>query len=159
MGGSAMGTTGSMSTLSKQQQQGLNAMIGGGLQPAQQSFQNMLQPFDPGQFQDIFQQSYVDPAMQSFTQQVIPAIQQRFVDQGAGSSSALNQALGQSAKDLSTTLGGFAGQAYESQQNRQQQAIQSYLQMLLGGTQQNYQKQGWLAPVLGAGAQIGAAFI
>ena len=43
--------------------------------------------FDPEQLQSLFQQSFVDPAMLQYERSVLPAIQQRFVDAGAGSSS------------------------------------------------------------------------
>ena len=58
------------------------------------------------------------PAMQNFEQQTIPAIQQSMTDQGAGSSSALNQALASSASNLQTDLyGKFAEQQQSGQQN------------------------------------------
>lgn len=105
-----------------------------------QTYGQLLQPQDPGQLQDVFQQAYVDPAMQAYQQQILPAIQQRFVDVGAGSSSALNQALAQSAQDLSTSLGTQFGNLYQQQQGRQLQgqlAALSGLQGLLG--QQTFQ--------------------
>jgi hypothetical protein len=80
----------------------------------------------------VFQKSYVDPAMQTYQQQVLPAIQQRFVDSNASSSSALNQALAQSASQLSTNLGSQYGQFYQNQQGRQQNAISQFLPMLTG---------------------------
>ena len=99
--------------------------------------------------------------MQALQQKILPGIQQRFSDLNAGSSSALNQALAQSATDLSTSLGSQYGQFLQGQQGRQLQALSQFLPML---TQQTFQpqfqqNQGILGPLLQAGGQIGAAFI
>ena len=128
---------------------------------AQQAFASFLQPQGAEQYQDVFQQTYVDPAMQALQQKILPGIQQRFSDLNAGSSSALNQALAQSATDLSTSLGSQYGQFLQGQQGRQLQALSQFLPML---TQQTFQpqfqqNQGILGPLLQAGGQIGAAFI
>lgn len=78
-----------------------------------------MQPYDPEQMQGLFQQSFIDPAMQAYEQQVLPSIQQRFIGANAGSSSALNQALASSAADISTSIGSQAGQFYQqAQQNK-----------------------------------------
>ena len=131
-----------------------------GLGPqAQSAFQQFLQPYDQEQFQGLFQQSFIDPAMQTFEQQVLPAVQQRFVDANAGSSSALNQALGQSAADLSTMLGGQMGQFYQNQQGNQLQALNT-LGGMSGQKMQEpiiQQKQGYLGPLIGAGAAAAMA--
>lgn len=110
---------------------------------------------------EIFQKSYVDPAMQTYQQQVLPSIQQRFVDANAGASSALNQALSQSASDLSTALGAQYGQFFEGQQNKQLQAMSQFLPLLTGQTFQPVfqQKQGLGGPLLDAISKIGAGFI
>jgi len=132
----------------------------GGLGPqAGAAFQKFLQPLEPGQFQDLFQQTFVDPAMLTYEQQVLPAIQQRFVEAGAGSSSALNQALGQSAADLSTMLGSQMGQFYGQQQSQQLNALQLLNQLLgqRGFEPMIQQKQGILGPLIGAAGQIGGA--
>ena len=73
---------------------------------------------------EAFQQSVVNPLMQNYQQQVLPAIQQRFVDANAGSSSALNQALASSANDLVTQLGSFYLPFRQSQQQTQLSAAQ-----------------------------------
>lgn len=98
--------------------------------------------------QSMFQQTYVDPAMQAFQQQFMPAIQQQFSDTGA--SSALNQALAQGAKDLSTSLGSQYGGFMERQQGQQLQAAQGFMPSL---TQQTFtphmqQQPGVLGNVL-----------
>lgn len=126
---------------------------------AQQAYQQFLKPYDAQESQDLFQKSVVDPSMQVYNQQVVPGIQQRFVDANAGSSSALNQALGQSANDLGTMLGGQYLDFYKQQQANQLSALSG-----LGGLagQQTFtplisQKQGILGPLIGAAGTVGAA--
>jgi hypothetical protein len=121
----------------------------------------MLQPYDPKQYEDVFQKSIVDPAMQQYQQQVLPAIQQRFVDADAGSSSALNQALSQSASDLTKGFGQQYGNFFQQQQANQQAALQG-----LGGlaTQQTFtpqiqQRGGILGPLIGAAGQLGGGYM
>jgi hypothetical protein len=99
--------------------------------------------------------------MMAYEQQALPAIQQRFVDANAGSSSALNQALGQSAADLCTMIGSQAGQFYQQQQGNQLNALGA----LLGLTGQRtfepmiQQRQGLAGPLLGAAGTIGGAYL
>jgi len=107
----------------------------------------------------MFQKSVVDPTMQTYNQQIIPGIQQHFVDANASSSSALNQALTQSATDLGTMLGSQQLDFFKQQQANQLSALSG-----LGGLagQQTFtplisQKQGILGPLIGAGGSIGAA--
>jgi len=112
----------------------------------------MMQGMDPNQMQDLFQQSFIDPAMMNFEQQVIPSIQESFGAANAGSSSALNQALAQSGRDLSTMLGTQMGQFAQGQQSNALNALQSINQSV---GQRAFdpiitQKQGWLNPLIGA---------
>lgn len=126
---------------------------------ASQAYQQFLQPYNTQQNEDIFQKSVVDPTMQVYNQQVIPGIQQRFVDANAGSSSALNQALGQSATDLGTMLGSQYLDFFKQQQANTLSALGG-----LGGLsgQQTFQpvvnqKQGILGPLIGAAGNIAGA--
>lgn len=99
--------------------------------------------------------------MMQFEQQVLPAIQQRFGDANAGSSSALNQALGQSAADLSTMLGGQMGQFRQGEKINQLQAL-NLLGNMSGQKLQDpiiQQKQGILGPLIGAGGQAAGAWL
>ena len=127
---------------------------------ANQALMQLLGPQDEQGMQNLFQQSFVDPAMQQFEQITLPAISQRFGDANAGSSSALNQALGQSAADLSTMLGSQMGQF----QQQQQQNRLGGLNALMGlGTQQMqqpmiHQQQGALGPLIGAAGQAAGAY-
>lgn len=129
---------GDIPLLTADQQQFLGGVLGtqGLSQNAGQSYNQFLQPYDPQQYQDVFNKSVVDPAMMNFNRQVLPAIQQRFVDANAGSSSALNQALAQGSADLTTSLGSQYGQFFQNQQQNQLNALGQ-----LGGlsTQQTFQ--------------------
>lgn len=139
--------------------------------PAQKSYLDLLKKpqYPDEQFLlDSFQKGIADPLMQNYNQQILPSIQQRFVDANAGSSSALNQALAQSAKDLSTQMGQFYLPFLGSQQQFYQQQQQNRLSALagLGGLagQQTFQpivsqQQGLLGPAIGAGGMLGAAKI
>jgi hypothetical protein len=147
--------------MTREQQDFLSQTLKGLGPQAGEAFSQFLQPYDPEQFQDLFQQAFVDPAMLTFEQQVLPSIQQRFVDAGAGSSSALNQALAQSATDLSTMLGSQAGQFYQGQQGNQLQAL-GLLNQLVGQRSQDpiiQQRQGLAGPLIGLGGRIAGGLL
>ena len=109
--------------LTPQQRQFLSSVLGapGMTNQVSQTYGNLLQPFSMEGTQDMFNKSVVDPAMMDYKQNVLPAIQQRFVDANAGSSSALNQALSQSANDLTTGLGSQYMNFFQGQQQHNQQ--------------------------------------
>lgn len=122
------------------------------------TFQQFLQPMGQEQMDATFQKSYVDPAMQTLQQQILPAVQQRYADANAGSSSALNQALAQSAADVSTQLGSQYGQFQQNQQLQQLQAL-GLMQPYLTGqtfTPLLQQQEGILGPLINAAGAIGA---
>lgn len=102
--------------MTPEQQQFLKTLISGLGGQAQGALGGLLQ----GYSEDLFQQGVVDPAMRQYQQQILPALQERFVDANASSSSALNQALTQSAGDLSNVL---AGQRIGLQQSMAQQQL------------------------------------
>ena len=96
--------------------------------------------------------------MKQFNEQVLPSIQQRFVDSNAGSSSALNQALARSAEGLGSGLGQEYGRFFQNQNDNQFKSLSG-----LGGlaTQQQFQpmvgqSQGLLGSLLSALGQVGA---
>ena len=118
-------------------------------------YAQFLQPQGQEDLQSAFQTGVVEPSLQQYEQQVLPSIQQRFVDMGAGSSSALNQALAQSAQDLQK---GLAGQYLPFMQGQQRNTLQALSQ--LGGlsgqkTFQPYQQQGILGSLLSALSGLG----
>lgn len=151
-----------ISMLTPEQQQFLQGLGLGGLgQQAGQAYSQFLQPYDPSAYQDVFNKAVVDPAMMNYEQQLLPALQQRFVDANAGSSSALNQALAQSANDLTVGLGAQYGQFFQNQQANQLQALQGLGAL---GTNQTFsplvsQSGGILGPLIGAGGALGAGYI
>lgn len=149
MGGSKI--SGTQSNLTPEQKQYLQTVLGGIGPQARAGYESLLQPMDQESMQNLFERSYVQPAQQALERSILPAIQQRFVDMGAGRSSALNQALSQAATDVSSQLGSQMG---EFQQQQRQQLLQA-LGLLSGqGLQQTQQpvvtqRQGILGGVLG----------
>lgn len=138
------------------QQPGLGQQFG-------QNVSNLLTPQGPEAYQEAFQKGVVDPAMMQYQQRVLPSIQQRFIDANAGSSSALNDALAQSAQDLTTQLGAQYGQFFQNQQNLDLSRANlglGTIQNLLG--QRTFEpfmerKEGLLGPLLKAG-QLGLKY-
>lgn len=117
-----------------------------------------LQPQTPESYQDAFQKAYVDPAMLAFNKSVVPGIQQRFADMNAGSSSALNNALAQSAADLSTSIGSQFGQFMQGQQQNQLGALSQFLPLMLNQTFSPLisKQEGLAGPIIEALGRIGA---
>jgi len=120
----------------------------------QQGFlSNQMQGQDPQQFEDMFQKSFVDPAQQQMQRQIIPGIKEQFMGMDETGSSALNQALSQSATDLSSSLGSQRMNQWNLGQNRGMSAA---------GTKQFspmiHEQQGILGDIIKAiGAIAGAA--
>lgn len=143
--------SGTQSNLTPEQKSYLSDVIGGIGPQVRAGFESFLQPTDIEGQQNLFEQSYIKPAQQALERNILPSIQQRFVDVGAGRSSALNQALSQAAADVSTQLGSQFG----GYQQQQQQALLQALGLLSGqGLQQTQQpvvsqSQGLLGGVLG----------
>lgn len=128
----------------------------GGLGPqAAAAYSQFLQPQSQEDLQAAFQKGVVDPSMQQYEQQVLPSIQQRFVDANAGSSSALNQALAGSAENLQTSL---ASQYLPFMQGQQQNQLSALGQLGgLAGTRtfENVMPQGNLGPLMQLLGQLG----
>lgn len=146
--------------LTPEQQAGLSQILTGLGPQFSSTLGGIMAPGSAEEMQNLFQQTYVAPAMQAMEQQIMPAIQQRFADAGAGSSSALNQALSQSAKDLSTSLGSQYGQFLQNQQAQQLQAAGLFSPLLASQTFSPMisKQSGILGPLIQAGGQIGSAF-
>ncbi len=141
-----MGSSSQANLLSPEQQKFLSEALGGEGQVGQ-AFGQFLQPQN---YEDMFQKSVIDPAMQAHQQQVIPGLQQRFVDVGAGSSSALNQALSQSATDLSTSLGSKYMDFFQGQQQNTLGALGQLGGLAGQRTFEPQQQGGLLGPLIGA---------
>jgi len=82
-----------------------------------------MQPYDEDQFQGLFKKAFIDPAMMNYEQNALPKIQERMMGMDQDASGSLNQALAQSAQDLSTGLGTQMGQFYQQQQGNQMDAM------------------------------------
>jgi len=125
------------------------------LTPQQQSFLSQaMQGQDPQQFQEMFQKSFVDPAQQTMQRQIIPGIKEQFLGMDESGSSALNQALSQSATDLSGMLGSQLMNQYNLGQARGLQAAgqQQFSPMI-------HQQQGILGDIIKALGGIGGGLI
>lgn len=112
-------------TMSPQQQQLLNSLLGrinqgGGAGQALSTLQSYLNP----QGFDQFSQPY----MQQFNEQVIPGIAERFAGAGALSSSGFGQALGGAASGLQSQL----AQLYSGRQQQAANSLLGFGQNLLG---------------------------
>lgn len=147
--------------MTPEQKSFLSNILGPNAGAAQQAYGQFLQPYNPQQYEDVFQKSVVDPTMQTYERSVLPSIQQRFVDANAGSSSALNQALAQSAQDLGTSLGSQYLNFFNQQQANQLSALGG-----LGGLagQRTFQpivsqNQGILGSLLSGAGSLGGGFL
>ena len=153
--------SGNVSMLLPEQQQALSQILGDTSSLAGQTFANFLGPQDPQQLQDVFQKSYVDPAMMTFQRNIVPGIQERFEGANASSSSALTQALSQSASDLSTSLGSQFGQLKQQEDMKSLRALGLLQPYVTGQTfsPMIQQRQGILGSMLGAAGNIGAGIL
>lgn len=125
---------------------------------------DLLKGFDETKLMDFYQKGLVDPTIQTYQEQVLPSIQERFIDANAGSSSALNQALAKSATDLSSGLSGqLAGLLYQGQQQGAQNQLGALSQILSLLGQRSFDpivqgpQTGVLKDLLVTGAKVGAA--
>jgi len=143
--------------LTPEQQQLFSSAISGLGPSFLQGMGQQMAPMSQEDMEATFQKSFVDPAMKTFEQQMIPSIQQSFGGANAGSSSALNQALAQGASDLSTSLGSQFGQFQQNQQGMNLQALGQFLPLLTGQTFSPLiqQKQGLAGPLIGATGELG----
>lgn len=186
---------GNVGTLTKEQKKYLSKILGSNTKDAKRAFADLLEGpegvedllgqtgstlsnlMGQGYDQGAFQQGVVNPMMQNYRQNVLPAVQQRFVDANAGSSSALNQALASSANDLTTQLGSLYLPFRQQQQQAMLAGAQGGLGLYgtsLGGrtsalsglgslsgqsafTPMIRNQEGILGPMIGAGGAIGAA--
>lgn len=142
--------------MTPEQQKFLNSILANVGPQAMEAFPGLLQ----GYSEDTFQKGVVDPAKRAYSQDILPAIEQRFTDANAGSSSALNQALIQSSENLSDIL---AGQRINYQQMAGQQQLGALSQILGLLSQRSFDpivqgpQAGLLKDLIAAGGTIGGA--
>lgn len=155
MGGTMMGSQGTTNLLTPQQQQYFSGALGPGIgQQAGQAYGQFLQGQSPEDMQSAFQTGVVDPMLQTYQQQIVPGIQQQFVDANASSSSALNQTLARSAKDLTTSLGSQYLPFMQGQQGNTLTALGQLGGLAGHQTMQPYQQGGLGGSLIGALANI-----
>lgn len=152
--------------LTPEQQQFLGGMLTPETsQAAYQANLGLLQPQQMDEARQAYEQSVISPALQALRRDIMPAIQERYAGVGAGSSSALNQALSRSAEDITQQLANQFGQYYAGQQQMGQQGQLQALQNLSGLLGQRtfdpiiQQKAGLLPSLIQAGGQFGAAMV
>jgi hypothetical protein len=111
----------------------INSLLsGGGLTgQASNTLSGIMEPWNPTAAQNTWQQEFVAPAMQNYTQNVLPAVKESFIGANAGNSGAADRAIAQSGSNLSTSLNSqLANMLYSGQQ----QATQNQLQAASQGT-------------------------
>lgn len=99
-----------------------------GYQTAQKSLMS-LAGYRPEEIKEQYQQQFVNPAMQTFTQDIIPAIQQKYANVGATRSSALNQSLAQAGENLGTQLSSQLAGLLDAAKQRQLAAAPALAQV------------------------------
>jgi|SRR5689334_9740082 len=156
------------SNLSPQQQQLLNPLIQALSQKGGVNQQGLEQLMELLNYEPEGLEEMQAPALEQFNTQVIPNILERFSGVGARSSSALNQALAQGARGVTTDLAAMRANALQNATQIRQNALSQLLGFNQFATnpnfQQNYMKEGkaglfeQLAPIAGkiAGSQLGS---
>lgn len=143
-----------------------------------QGIESFIKPSEK-QMMKTFDAGVVKPTLNLFNKQVVPGIQERFIGNNLGYSSAMNQALANAAADVSTQIGAQLPGFMQQQQANKLQALNMipgarsnfYSPMMnalsgYGGllSEQTFQpvisqQSGLAGPLIGAGGALGAASI
>lgn len=85
-----------------------NLLSGGdtGMAAGTDALTQLLRPFDPAATTEAWEAGVKAPALQTWEEEILPAIQERYIGQGAASSGAANRAITKSGADLSADLAG-----------------------------------------------------
>lgn len=78
--------------------------------------QGQMSPYGSPQFEQQFQQGFVNPAMKSYEQEVLPQLRSQFYSPTASYGAGLNQAINKSAENLQSGLGELRAKYGMSQQ-------------------------------------------
>lgn len=136
----------------------MNQLLTGTGDQALNTYQSLLEPIS----NESFNQSVTQPALQNYSQDILPAIEQRFTDANAGTSSALNQALAKSSQDLSSLIS-KERMGYEQNRSNQQLNALSQLLNLLSSKQNEPIVQGpqpgLLRDIIGSGSGLLSSFL
>lgn len=156
MGQTLMGgvkNVGNADFLTPQQKSFLSSAMGG--------LEQMGSQVPPEQYEQMFQKSFIDPAQQVLQRQIIPSIKEGFMGLDEAGSSALNQALAQSATDLSTSLGSQMMNQYNAQEGRRLSALSGLGSLATARTYEPMiqQTQGILGPLISGTGQVGSSLL
>jgi len=176
--GKKKGSFGQVSTLNPEQQKILSEMLGQvsqGLespgfistlrsditqQPTYQAGQNALMDilqagYQPEQIREAFQANVARPAIEQFSQEIAPTIQQAAVGAGGGRSSMVPAQVARAGERLQTNLAGQLGaqllQAEEMAKARQQAGVGQAMQYAQLPETQKQQQLAMLSGLLGMG--------
>lgn len=135
----------------------VSALTGGQEELLAQLVQSLLEGSGPlGLSEDMFQESFVDPAMTLFNTQTAPSIQQKFIGAGAQSGSNLQDVLARAGADVQGQLNQKRAELLENQLNRQLQGTGLALGTQAFGFEQQAPKSGLLGEILsGIGTAAG----
>jgi len=107
---------------------------------AMQQIQQQMNPYGSEAFNKQFQEGFVNPAMKTYEQDVLPQLRSQYYQPTASYGSALNQAVNKSAENLQSGLGELrAKYGMSLQQNGIANALGLMGQQSQGG--QNYYNQ------------------
>jgi hypothetical protein len=118
--------------------------IMGGQGPAQEALNQILAPYDPTLAMDYWTKAVKEPAMRTWTEEMIPKIMESYGAQNALSSSGLQKTLAKSGANLSSDLAGTLAQTLLGEKGQWTQAALQAIPMPLqqamagleaGGTQ------------------------
>jgi hypothetical protein len=108
-------------------------MAGRSQELAGTTLEGMMQPYDPSGARDFWQTSFMEPALQGWQQDIMPAIKESYAARNAADSGALGRSLGRSGRDLMTNLSGQLGNIlYSGEQahlGRQQTGVNQLMQL------------------------------
>lgn len=110
-------------------------------QQGQGALPSQLAAFDPEQTSNAFEQYIGNPARQSFQEEYIPGIQERYVGKGGGRSSAAELMATQGATKLETNLAGRKSQTLLDAERQREQIRQGAISQSLQYAQAPQQSQ------------------
>lgn len=113
--------------------QGYQGQITPGASPLQEQAFGMAGDWmgrqTPEAARGFWEKGFVEPTMEQWQKETIPAIREQFIGQGLGDSSGLNRALAESGRQMTTGLGGQLEQILM----QQEQGMPGALGQIMGG--------------------------
>jgi len=144
-----------LNLLSPEQQQFLSKLLGSQTQNANNAFGNFFQQYSPSQYNDFYNESFVQPAQKVLAEQIIPQLKEA-LGQDQSSSGALNRALTQASSGVATGLGQNMLNQYNQSQTNRLGALNTFSGIGTARTQEPivHQKSGILPAILSAVGQM-----